>query len=45
MGCDCRNERIQSVTGVEFRPFEESLRDCVESLISIGGVKPLSNKE
>jgi hypothetical protein len=45
MGCDCRNERIQAVTGVEFRPFEETLRDCVESLVSIGGVKPLSTKE
>ena len=45
MGCDCRNERIQAVTGVEFRPFEESLRDCVESLISIGGVKARSIEE
>ncbi|MGV0036541.1 MAG: hypothetical protein ACNYPE_16900, partial [Candidatus Azotimanducaceae bacterium WSBS_2022_MAG_OTU7] len=44
MGCDCRNERIQAVTGVAFRPFEESLRDCVESLVSVGEVTPLSIK-
>ena len=35
-----RNDRITSVTGVTFRPLEESVRDCVESLMSIGGVEP-----
>ncbi len=40
-GLDCRNDRITSVTGIEFRDFEETLRDCVESLIAIGGVSPL----
>ena len=25
--------------GVSFRPFDESLRDCVESLISVAGTK------
>ena len=39
--CDLRNERIRSTLGVEFRPFDESLRDCVESLLSIGGVEPV----
>jgi len=37
---DLRNDRIRAVTGVEFRPFDESLRDCVESLISVAGVQP-----
>ena len=37
-GCDLRNDRIKAVTGVEFRSFEESLRDCVESLMSVGQV-------
>ena len=32
--CDVRNDRIRAVTGVRFRPFDESLRDCVESLLA-----------
>lgn len=39
-GCDLRNDRIRTVTGVAFRALDESLRDCVESLLSVGGVKP-----
>ena len=39
-GCDLRNDRIKAVTGIEFRPFDESLRDCVESLLSIAKVQP-----
>lgn len=39
--CDLRNDRIRAVTDVEFRPFEVSLRDCVESLLTIGKVKPV----
>ena len=35
-----RNDRIRALTGIEFRPFDESLRDCVESLISVAKVKP-----
>ena len=35
-----RNDRVREVTGVTFRPFDESLRDCVESLITVGGVEP-----
>ena len=38
--CELRNDRICAVTGVEFRPFEESLRDCVESLLSVAKVQP-----
>ena len=38
--CELRNDRIRDTTGVEFRPFDDSLRDCVESLISVAGVKP-----
>ncbi len=39
-GCDLRNERMRALTGMQFRPLDISLRDCVESLISIGGVQP-----
>lgn len=39
-GVDLRNDRIKAVTGVEFRPFDESLRDCVESLLTVAKVKP-----
>lgn len=38
--CDLRNDRIRAVTPVSFRPFDESLRDCVESLLSVAKVKP-----
>ena len=38
--CDLRNDRIKAVTDIEFRPFDESLRDCVESLLSVAKVKP-----
>ncbi len=37
---DLRNDRIRAVTGIEFRPFDESLRDCVESLLAVARVKP-----
>ena len=37
---DLRNDRIRAVTGVEFRPLDESIRDCVESLLSVAKVKP-----
>ena len=39
-GVQLRNDRIKAVTGVEFRPFDESLRDCVESLLTVAKVKP-----
>lgn len=35
-----RNDRIRAVTGVEFRPFDTSLRDCVESLLTVAEVEP-----
>ena len=38
--CDLRNDRIRAVTGVRFRPFDESLRDCVESLLAVAKVHP-----
>ena len=38
--CELRNDRIRAVTGVEFRPFDESLRDCVESLLTVAKVQP-----
>lgn len=39
-GCDLRNDRIRRVAGVQFRPWDESLRDCVESLLAVAGVRP-----
>jgi nucleoside-diphosphate-sugar epimerase len=36
---DLRNDRIRAATGVEFRPLDDSIRDCVESLIAVAGVK------
>jgi len=38
--CEPRNERMREATGMEFRSLDTSIRDCVESLIAIGGVKP-----
>ena len=40
-GCELRNDRIRAALGMEFRSLDESIRDCVESLITIGGVKPV----
>lgn len=39
-GCELRNDRIRAVTTVNFRPLDDSIRDCVESLLAIGKVKP-----
>ncbi len=39
-GCELRNERMRAVTSVTFRPFDESLRDCVESLLTVARVQP-----
>lgn len=38
-GVELRNDRILSVLPIRFRPMDESIRDCVESLISIAGVQ------
>jgi nucleoside-diphosphate-sugar epimerase len=40
-GCELRNDRIRSVVPIEFRPLDDSLRDCVESLISVAGIEPV----
>lgn len=39
-GCDLRNDRIRAVTDVTFRPLDDSIRDCVESLLAVAGVQP-----
>ena len=39
-GCVLRNDRIRAVFPIEFRPFDDSIRDCVESLLSIARVEP-----
>ena len=39
-GCELRNDRMRAATGIEFRDLDTSIRDCVESLISIGEVIP-----
>jgi nucleoside-diphosphate-sugar epimerase len=36
---DLRNDRMRAATGVTFRPLDESIRDCVESLIAVAGVE------
>lgn len=40
-GVDPRNDRMRAATGIEFRPLDVSLRDCVESLLSVAGVEPI----
>lgn len=39
--CDLKNDRMREVTGVNFRPLDDSIRDCVESLLAVAGVKPV----
>lgn len=39
-GLELRNDRIRSVLPIEFRPMDDSVRDCVESLIAVAGVTP-----
>ena len=40
-GVELRNDRIVDATGMKFRSLDTSIRDCVESLISVAGVKPV----
>ena len=40
-GCELRNDRICETLGMAFRPLDVSIRDCVETLISVGGVEPV----
>ena len=44
-GCELRNERMRAVTGLEFRPLDDSIRDCVESLIAVAGIEPIRRAE
>ena len=44
-GCELRNDRVRAVTGVRFRPLDETVRDCAEALLSVAGVKVYSAKE
>ena len=39
-GTEIRNDRIRAVTGVTFRPLDDSIRDCVESLLAVAKVEP-----
>jgi len=39
-GVELRNDRIRSVVPITFRSLDESIRDCVESLITVAKVKP-----
>jgi nucleoside-diphosphate-sugar epimerase len=39
-GLTLRNDRIRAVVPVEFRPLDDSLRDCVESLLAVAHVIP-----
>lgn len=38
-GCELRNDRIKDTLGMEFRSLDTSIRDCVESLLSVGKVE------
>jgi len=44
-GAELRNDRIRAVTGVAFRPLDDSIRDCVESLIAVAGIEPVRRNE
>jgi len=39
-GLELRNDRIRAVTGVNFRTLDDSIRDCVESLLTVAKVVP-----
>lgn len=39
-GLTLRNDRIRSVVPITFRPLDDSIRDCVESLLAVAGVTP-----
>jgi len=43
-GCHLRNDRARAL-GLQFRPLDDSLRDCVESLLALGGVVPVRRAE
>ncbi len=37
---ELRNDRIRNLLDMDFTPLDVSLRDCVESLLEVGGVEP-----
>lgn len=40
-GLELRNDRIRAaVPAIAFRPLDDSIRDCVESLLNVAGVTP-----
>ena len=39
-GCILRNDRIRAVLPIEFRSLDDSIRDCVESLLVVAGIEP-----
>ncbi|MEC7554632.1 MAG: hypothetical protein VYB25_07545, partial [Pseudomonadota bacterium] len=39
--CELRNDRIREVTGMTFRSLDESIRDCVESLLQVAKIEPV----
>ncbi len=39
-GLELRNDRIKAVAPLTFRPLDDSIRDCVESLMAVGGTQP-----
>ncbi|NJN52036.1 MAG: hypothetical protein HC809_09940, partial [Gammaproteobacteria bacterium] len=43
--CELRNDRIRAATAVTFRPLDQSLRDCVESLLAVAKVAPKRKSE
>lgn len=40
-GCELRNDRVRAVVPITFRSLDESIRDCVESLLTVGEVTPV----
>jgi len=39
-GLTLRNDRIRAAVPITFRPLDDSIRDCVESLFAVAGVTP-----
>lgn len=38
-GLELRNDRIKAVVPITFRPLDDSIRDCVESLMAVAGTE------
>ena len=39
-GLQLRNDRIRAAVPITFRPLDDSIRDCVESLLAVAHVVP-----